>query len=313
MARSISLKPPSTPGDLLEGEDTQTSLYEDRILPLLRYFRRNPVLVVGILILASLASFVIWGYLFWDTSRIEALSVPSRQPPSLEYPLGTDRQGRDILAVIIVGIPLTLRIGLIAGAFGVIIGVTLGFIAAYAGGLLDGVIKTLVDVLLTIPGLLVLILIAVNVPEGGLTVDQMAFVVAVLAWLWPARTTRAQVLVMRERGYVQVAKMSGTRGIGIIFKEMMPNLAPYIFANFVNAVAAAILASLGLEALGLGPLDSPTLGVTIYWNIWYSSILHGWWWWFGPPIAVVVLLFVGLFMVSAGLDEVANPRLRKRV
>jgi len=278
-----------------------------------RYLRRNPTLGVGILILLALGLFVIWGHLFYDVSRVEALSVPANRAPDGEFPLGTDRQGRDILAVIIVGTPLTLRIGLIAGMIGIGLGMVLAFVAAYSGGWLDELIRTGTDVMLTVPQLLVLVLIAVSVPRGGLTVDQMALAVAVLAWRWPARTIRSQVLVMREKSYVQVAKLSGTGPVGIIFQEMMPNLAPYIAASFVSAVASAILSSIGLEALGLGPLDSPTIGMTIYWNIWYSSILHGWWWWLMPPIVVIVLLFVGLFMITAGLDEVANPRLRKRV
>ena len=283
------------------------------LLSFLRYLRRNPIMITGLLILLALSLFVILGYLFYDTSTVEALSVPANQRPGSEFPFGTDRQGRDILAVIIVGTPLTLRIGLIAGSVGVFVGMILGFISAYAGGWLDSVIKTFVDILLTVPQLLVLVLIAVSIPKGGLTVDQMALAVAVLAWRWPARTIRSQVLVMREKGYVQIARLSGMSNLGIIFKEMMPNLAPYIFASFVSAVAAAILASIGLEALGLGPLDSPTLGMTIYWNIWYSSILHGWWWWLVPPIAVIILLFIGLFMVTAGLDEIANPRLRRQM
>ena len=84
-------------------------------------------------------------------------------------------------------------------------------------------------------------------------------------------------------------------------------------ASFVASVTGAILASVGLEALGLGPLDSPTLGMTIYWNIYNSSLLKELWWWLTPPIFVIVILFVGLFLISAGLDEVANPRLRRRV
>jgi peptide/nickel transport system permease protein len=285
----------------------------ERVRPILLYLRRNPVLIAGLSILLLLFLFVLLGYIFYDVSRVDALSVPANQLPSKQFPFGTDRQGRDILAVIIVGTPLTLRIGLIAGAVGVFFGMILGFVSAYSGGWLDGVIKTFVDILLTVPQLLVLVLIAVSIPRGGLTVDQMALAVAVLAWRWPARTVRSQVLVMREAPYVQIAKLSGMSDIGIIFKEMMPNLAPYVFASFVSAVAAGILASIGLEALGLGPLDSPTLGMTIYWNIWYSSILHGWWWWLLPPIIVIILLFVGLFMITAGLDEVANPRLRRRV
>lgn len=284
-----------------------------KALPTLRYFRRNPMLGVGAVILLSLALFVVIGYLVYDTSRIEALSVAANRTPSLEFPLGTDRQGRDILAVIIVGTPLTLMIGLIAGSVGMGIGMVLGFTSAYYRGAVDDIIKTMLDALLTIPSLLVLVIIAVSIPEGGLTIIQMAFVVSALAWMWPARTIRAQVLVLREKSYVEMARLSGMSNMGIIAKEMMPNLMPYIAASFVGSVASAILATIGLEALGLGPFEAPTIGMTIYWNIYYASTLHGWWWWLAPPITVIVVLFVGLFLVTAGLDEIANPRLRTRV
>lgn len=94
---------------------------------------------------------------------------------------------------------------------------------------------------------------------------------------------------------------------------MMPNLMPYIVSTFVLAVSGAVLASIGLEALGLGPFEANTLGMTIYWTIWYGALLNGWWWWWVPPILIIVALFVGLFLISQGLDEWANPRLRRRV
>ena len=294
----------------------QGNFYSERILPVLRYGRRNPTLIFGLLILLALAGFVLWGYIFYGVDTVAPLSVTARLAPSAEYPLGTDTQGRDILSTLIVATPLTLRIGLIAGTIGVGIGLFLGFVSAYFRGISDVIIRSVVDILLTIPTLLILVLIAVSIPQGSLTVDQTALVVASLAWLWPARTTRSQVLVMRERAFVKIARLSGTSNMGVIFKEMMPNLAPYIFASFVGAVASAILASIGLEVLGLGPpLNSsqPTLGLMIYWNIFFSTILLGWWWWLLPPIGVIVMLFVGLFMVTSGLDEIANPRLRRRV
>ena len=305
------------------------SFYKVRLLPVLRYLRRNPLMIGGLIILGGLVLFVISGYLFYEqedlfgnrvgvNELVRALSVPAREQPSWnpfgDYPLGTDEQGRDILAVLIVGTPLTLRIGLIAAAIGVGVGMVLAFVAAYAGGWIDGIIRVLIDSIIPIPGLLILVLVATSLNSGGgLTVDQMAFVISVLAWAGPGRAIRSQVLVMRERGYVEMARMSGTSGLGVIFKEMMPNLAPYVLASFVGAVAGAILASVGLEALGLGPLDSSTLGMTIYWNIYASSLLKGLWWWLIPPIVIIVLVFVGLFLISAGLDEVANPRLRRRV
>ena len=96
----------------------------------------------------------------------------------------------------------------------------------------------------------------------------------------------------------------------IILEEMMPNLLPYLAASFVGAVATAILASIGLEALGLGPQNQPTLGMTIYWGLYYTTVMRGLVWWWLPPILIIVLIFVGLFSISAGLDKIINPRLR---
>ena len=325
------MQPPTVVSELPQSTTGFDSgnIYRERIRPLLRYLRRNPLLIGGIGLLVALFGVVVLGYLFYEQEDLlgerqgvngltRALSVEARQKPSWNpfgvYPLGTDEQGRDILAVMIVGTPLTLRIGLIAAAIGVGVGMILAFVAAYMGGWVDGIVRVVVDSLIPIPGLLILVLVATSLNPGkGLTVDQMAFVISILAWPGPARAIRSQVLVMRERGYVEMARMSGTSVIGVVFKEMMPNLSPYVLASFVASVAGAILASVGLEALGLGPLDSPTLGMTIYWNIYTSSLLKGLWWWLIPPIVVIVLLFVGLFLMSAGLDEVANPRLRRRV
>jgi len=163
-----------------------------------------------------------------------------------------------------------------------------------------------------VPGLLVLIIVAVW-SKGNLSIEQMSLVVASLAWVHPTRVIRAQVLSLREKSYIQVARLSGMNGITIIVKEMIPNLLPYLAGQLVSAVAGATLASIGLEALGLGSMQTPTLGITIYWAIFFSALLLGMWWWFLPPIAIIVILILGLFNVSAGLDELANPRLRRSV
>jgi len=264
-----------------------------------RYVRRNPNLLVGLVLLLILVLFSVIGPFFVDVTNADPLSVSPEKPPSWELPFGTDSQGRDLFAVMVAGTPLTLRIGIIAGFIGVAVGTVLAFVAAYYGGTVDAVIKSIIDISLTIPSLLVLIIVAVFLKQG-LTVDQMALIVALLAWRWPARTIRAQVLTMRERAWVQVARLSGVSGLRIIFMEMMPNLLPFLAAALVGAVASAILASIGLEALGLGPIESPTLGMTIYWVIYYAALLHGYWWWWLPPIAIITILFVGLFTWQAG-------------
>lgn len=277
----------------------------------LRYMRRNPELIVGLCLLLALLAFVAAGHLFVDLDKARPLSTRALQPPSPSLPFGSDKQGRNLLAVMIVGTPQTLQIGLIAGLIGVSIGTLLALVSAFYGGVGDAFIRGIVDIGLTIPGLMVLITLAMNV-KGGLSIPQMILVVAVLAWLFPARVIRAQVLSARERAYIEVARLSGMSRPAIIVKEVLPNLMPYIVASLVGSVSAAVLASVGLEVLGLGSFDSLTIGMTLYWVIYYAAIINSWWWWWLPPIIIIIVLFTGLFMIAVGLDEIANPRLRRR-
>jgi len=284
-----------------------------RVAGFLGYVRRNKGLGVGLALLLFLLLFATVGRLFVDVDAAYPLSAPTNQPPSREYPFGTDSQGRDLLATAVMGTGLTVRIGVIAGSLGLGVGTLLGFVAAYYGGVADTIIRWVVDVLLTIPSLLVLVVIASTMGRKGMNVNGMALVVSILAWMWPTRTIRAQVLTLRERAFVRVAQLSGESDLEIIFKELMPNLLPFLGASLVGSVTGAVFASLGLQALGLGPMREPTLGMTIYWVMYYGAFVRGMWWWIITPIAIIVILFIGLFLLSAGLDEIANPRLRRKV
>jgi peptide/nickel transport system permease protein len=279
---------------------------------LLSYMRRNPELIVGLCLLGALLLFVVFGHLFVNLDKARPLSVRPLQPPSAGLPFGTDKQGRDLLAVMVLGTPETLFIGVGAGLIGVSIGTLLALVSAFYGGKADTIIRGVVDIGLTIPGLMVLVTLAMNV-RGGLSIPQMVLVVAALAWLFPARVIRAQVLTVRERAYISVARLSGMPKPLIIVKEVLPNLLPYIVASLVGSVSAAVLASIGLEVLGLGSFDSVTIGMTLYWVIYYAAIINSWWWWWIPPIVIIIILFTGLFMIAVGLDEFANPRVRRSV
>lgn len=276
----------------------------------LSYCQRNPQLLVGLLMFVALGLFWLIGPFVIDTSKANPLSAPPDMFPSSEYPLGTDSTGRQLLPVLLKGTLYTLQIGLVAGSVGLLIGIILGFLAGYYGGPVDSVIRTAADVILTIPTLAVLVVIASLIKER-LTPQNMAQVIALLAWMWPTRTIRSQVLTLRERPFVEMARLSGVGDFKIIVQELFPNLLPYIAASFVGAVSAAILAAVGLEALGLGPQHDPTLGMTIFWGIYYGAILRGMWWWWLPPILAISYVFIGLFLISWGLDELANPRLRR--
>ena len=271
----------------------------------------NLRLLAGLALLGLLAFAAIVGAFAVDLEDARPLSAAVAKAPSWDNPLGTDTAGRDLAAVLIVGSLLTAKVGLLAGLIGIGFGATLAFVAGFHGGWPDRIISFVVDVLLTVPGLLVLVIIASAWP-GQMTTTLMALVIASLAWREPTRQIRAQVLVMREAGYVQMARLSGQGALRIIFVEMMPNLLPYLGAALVSSVSAAILASVGLEALGLGPRQEPTLGMTIYWMITEGAFLRGLWWWIVEPVVVLVILFVGMYLLVVGLDEFANPRLRTR-
>jgi peptide/nickel transport system permease protein len=180
-----------------------------------RYVRRNKELLVGVLLLFGLIAFALIGSWLVGPDNARPLSARVLQAPSWSLPFGSDRQGRNLFAVITTGTLLTLRIGLIAGFIGVAIGGTLAFVSAYYGGWVDSIVRGIVDIGLTVPNLMVLIVVALTLREG-MTVNMMALVIASLAWLYPARTIRAQVLTLRERAYVQIARMSGMSGPGII-------------------------------------------------------------------------------------------------
>ena len=286
---------------------TQIAPEQERILATRRL---NIPLVTGAIIILLVALLGLVGPLVIDTKLAEVGAVTPALPPSWDYPLGTEVQGRDVLALLVLGIPQTLKIGLIAGVVGLTIGIVLGLISGYFGGYQDAIVRIATDVFLTIPALAILIIVASSIRV--LSIEAMALIVASLSWMAPTRAIRSQVLTLRERQYIQVAKLSGFNDFEIIFTEILPNLIPYVAATLVLAVSSGILAAIGLEVLGLGPSHLPSLGMLIFWSQFYDAVFRGLWWWFVPPIVVLVLIFVGLFLISTGLDQISNPRLRKQ-
>jgi peptide/nickel transport system permease protein len=279
----------------------------------LRWLNRK--LLVGAAMVLFVVLLGLIGPFFWNTTLARAASSPLNLPPawleggSWAHPLGTESLGRDMLALIIESAPAALRVGLIAAGLGMLVAIVLGFSAGFLGGWVDDVIRSLADATVTIPALAVLIVLAAFL--RNVSVESMALLLALFAWAGPTRLIRSQVLTLRERGYVRMARLSGLSTFDIMFKEMLPNMLPYVAASLVGNVSAAILAATSLEALGLGPTRIPTLGTTIFYAIKGSAVLRGMWWWWGLPILVLVIIFSGLFLIAIGLDEIANPRLKR--
>lgn len=282
----------------------------------------NARLLTGVGIIGTILLMGIIGPLFWNVELASERDLSARRLPPVgftnvrdvegtwEHPLGTNNFGHDMLAIAIVGAPNTFIIGFIAATIGIFVGIVLGFTGGFLGGWLDDFIRLAADVTLTIPALMVLIVL--NSVFDRIDLVSMGVIIAIFGgWPRATRQIRAQVLTMRESGYVRMARLSGASNFDIMFKEMLPNLIPYLFASFISGATGAILAAVGLETLGLGPQGVITLGGTIY-DAYTNLALSGhlWWWW-GVPTLLLAIMFVGLLLINLGLDEIANPRLRR--
>lgn len=271
--------------------------------------RRMPTLIPGIILLLIIILPATAGrpFLNMELTRIDMNRL--NLPPSRDYWFGTQSEGRDMFTMLVIGTWATLKVGLIGGGLGLIVGTILGLISGYFGGRIDAAINGIVDTGLTIPPLAVLILVAASFPI--LTIETMGIIVALTAWMQPTRVIRSQMLTLKERNFIQLAQISSLSNMEIIFREIMPNLTPFLAATFVNSVSSAILASIGLEVLGLGSQQTLSLGMTIYYSIYYSAMWRGIWWWWLPTVTIIVLIFVGLFLISLALDELGNPKLKR--
>ena len=272
------------------------------------FFKNNPTFTFGLLLLLALFLFGFIGTQLISPKRADMGANPLNLGPTGKYPLGTDGLGRDMLAVMVIGIPNTFKIGFLAGAVGLVIGTVIGLLGGYYRGYADTVFSSFADVMLVIPTLAILITVSAYVRV--VTVEIMALIVGLLAWPLPARVIRSQTLSLRDRLFVEVAKLSGANDFEIIMFQILPNLTAYLAASFVGAVSVGILTAVGLEVLGLGPQNVPTIGRTLFYAFKYTALFRGMWWWWGPPVVTLAIIFTGLFQMSISLDKYANPRLR---
>jgi peptide/nickel transport system permease protein len=242
-----------------------------------------------------------------DPRALRSGAFLPRQPPNAAAILGTTSLGQSVAVQLTQAIPNSILVGLLAATIGTTLGAAIGLAAGYFGGRVDVVLRILIDVFLSVPSLLFLVLIASLL--RGVNVATLAVIIGLFAWAWPARAVRSQVLSLKERPFVQLGLLSGLSGVEIVWGELTPHLLPWLGANFVNAFIAAILAESGLSLLGLGPARDVTLGQMLHFALDYGAVLQNLWWWWVTPVIVLVTLFLALYLVHLGLDEVSNPRL----
>jgi peptide/nickel transport system permease protein len=224
--------------------------------------------------------------------------------------MGTDHLGRDIWARIVYGIKISLAIGLVAAVTSSAIGVVVGVASGYVGGSFDEVMMRLVDILLCIP---VLPLLMVLVYMYGRNVWYIVLLIAIFGWQGLSRVVRSQVLSLREAPFVECATASGASRAYIMFRHLVPNVLPVVLADFVLSVPGAIMTEASLSFIGFGDPSTPTWGreFNIMWTDGFAFTNFAWWWILPPGIAITVLCLAFVFLGHA-VDEIVNPRLRRR-
>jgi peptide/nickel transport system permease protein len=269
---------------------------------------RNRKFAAGTIVFVLITATAIIGGLLVEPEERRTGAFPAKQPPSAEAIMGTTALGQSVAIQWTEAVPNSILVGLIAATLGTLIGATIGLISGYFGGTVDAVLRVLIDVFLSVPSLLFLILIASLV--RGVTVPAMAVIIGLFAWAWPARAVRSQTLTLKERAFVNVARLNGESELEIVGRELLPHMFTWLGANFLNAFIAAILAESGLSILGLGPQREMTLGTMIYWAMSYGALFQNLWWWWLTPVITLIVLFMALYLVHLGLDETGNPRMR---
>jgi peptide/nickel transport system permease protein len=262
----------------------------------------------GLVILTFFVLVAIFGPLFFPGDP-NAFSSDILQPPSRAHWLGTTQTGQDVLAQLVYGTRFSLTMGFLIGILTMIISIIIGLASGYYGGLTDEVLSLFTNIFLVLPTLpLAILLAAFAAYRGPLTI---VIVLVVTGWSWGARVLRAQTLSMRSRDFVEAAKASGESNMRIIFYEILPNEISIVAAELLGTVIYAILAETALEFLGLGDITSTSWGTMLYWAGNNDALLLGAWWWFLPPGLCIAVLGAGLAFINFGIDEIANPRLRK--
>jgi peptide/nickel transport system permease protein len=229
--------------------------------------------------------------------------------PSAEAWLGTDNFGKDVFTQLIYGTRTSLIIGVIAGLIATAIGVIIGISAGYYGGIVEEVMMGVTNVVITIPSIVVLILLSIAV--GSRSIYSIAIIIGVTSWPWTARAVRAQASSVRTREHVDLARLTGANTFSLMLFEVLPYMLSYIVMAFVLQLTSGILQEAALSMLGLGPSDSISLGIMLFWALLWESIRTGAWWAFVPPTIFLTLIAFTLLLLQSSLDEVFNPRLRR--
>ncbi len=244
---------------------------------------------------------------FSSTGENKAPLAPGCYDSGNCYTLGTDAQGRDIFSQLMWGSQIALTVGLLAAAGSIGIGTIIGLVAGYSGGRIDAVLMRFTDVILVLPGLPFLIILAAVL---GPSYWNIIFVLTIIGWPGTARVIRSEVLSLKERPFIDSARVTGASNVRIMFKHLAPNVMPLAFLYMTLAVSGSILSEAALSFLGLGDVNTPSWGQMLQ-AVQTENVLAAWWWLLPPGLAIT-FISLAFYLIGRAFEQIVNPRLRKR-
>jgi peptide/nickel transport system permease protein len=275
-------------------------------------YRKNRLGMIGLIVLIFFILVAVFAPLIASRDGLDptctCTGVPL-QPPSLQFPFGTDNFGRSVLTLTVWGSRPSLIVGLFATLISVSIGAVVGIVAGYFGGKSETVLMRLTDWFLVIPFLPLAIVLASIL---GRSLFIIIIVIGITSWPSTARIVRAQSLSVKTRPYVERARALGAGHWHLTSRHILPNVGPLIFANTVLLVAIAILSETTLSFLGLGDPLSTSWGTTLDAAFGSGAASSGQWWWLLPPGLAIVFVVLAFTLCGFALDEILNPKLRER-
>jgi peptide/nickel transport system permease protein len=230
--------------------------------------------------------------------------------PSGQHWLGTDYFGHDVFAQLVTGLRTSYLVGALGALCAAIVGMTLGFIAGWRGGVLDEVLQMITNIIIMIPSLVLLIVIGAYLKTRGVLFEGVF--IGLTTWPWVARAVRAQTFTLRSRDFIDLARLSGKRAYSIVIRDIAPNMASYLFLTVVLLFGGTMLLAASYDFLGLGPTNTTSLGTMMNQSMLWSALQLHIWWWFVAPGVVLTGMVAALLIANVGLDEVFNPKLRDR-
>ncbi|MEV6850173.1 ABC transporter permease [Actinoplanes sp. NPDC051411] len=275
----------------------------------LRNLRRNPKALTGLIIFVIFLIFAAVPQLFTSVRDPNELAFAPSIPPGQDgHLLGTTALGQDIWAQLVYGTRQSLLIAVVAGLFATVLSVLVGVSAAYLGGFADEILSMVTNIFLILPTFPLIIILATYAGKGTLTV--ILVVLVLTGWSYGANQLRAQALSLRNRDFLESARVRGERRSYIIVFEVLPTMTSLIVANFLGAALYSVLTAAGLQFLGLGDPNSISWGTMLYWSQNQQALQSGMPLWSIAPGLCVALLGVSFALLNYAFDEISNPALR---